>query len=115
MTLAAILAVCFLATAYPSTPAGTSSISSTPQSQASQSQTSGSPQTPPAQPSSTQDSADQPKPAPKPHHRKKGSTSNCSTAAPAPNSPQDPAATAPCPPRKKVVRHGGSEEPAVQL
>ncbi len=29
--------------------------------------------------------ANQPKPAPKPHHRKKASTSNCTTAAPAPN------------------------------
>jgi hypothetical protein len=110
MTLAAILAVCLLSTAYPSTPTGTSSISSTRQSQAG-----GSSQAPPAQPSPTPTPADQPKPAQKPHHRKKISTSNCSTAAPAPNFPQDSASPAPCPPPKKVVRHGGSDEPAVQL
>jgi hypothetical protein len=112
MTLAAILAVCLISVTSLGAPTRTSSISPAPQSQAS-----GSSQAPPAQPSSaaTQDSADQPKPAPKPHHRKKTSTSNCSTAAPAPNSPQDSAPSAPCPPPKKVVRHGGSNEPAVQL
>jgi hypothetical protein len=117
MTLAAILAVCLLSTAYPGTPAVTSSNASTPESQVAQSQVSGSLQTPPAQPSPapTQNSADQPKPAPKPHHRKKTSTSNCSTAAPAPNSPPDSSPSTPCPPPKKVIRHGGSDEPAVQI
>lgn len=91
MTLAAILAVCLLA-----------------------SQAGGSSQTPTIQPSPAppQNSADQPKTAPKPHHRKKTSTSNCSTAAPA---AKDPASATPCPPRKKVVRNGGSDDPAVQL
>jgi hypothetical protein len=91
MTLAAILAVCLLS-----------------------SQAGGSSQAPPAQPSSTptQDTADQPKPAPKPHHRKKTSTSNCSTAS---SSAKDPASATPCPPPKKVVRHGGSDEPTVQI
>jgi hypothetical protein len=93
MTLAAILAVCLL------------------------SQVSGSSQEPPAQPSSTpaQASPDHPKPAPKPHRRKKTSTVNCPTAAPAPNSAENSAPLAPCPPPKKVVRHGGSNDPAVQV
>jgi|ERR1039458_1153173 hypothetical protein len=93
MILAAILAVCLL------------------------SQTSGSPQAPPPQPpsSSAQDSANQPKPAPKAHHRKKTVPSNCSTAAPAPNSAENSAPSTPCPPPKKVVRNGGSDETAIQL
>ncbi len=112
MTLAAILAVCLLSMGYPSTLAVASL---TPESQAG-----GSSQTPPAQPSATptpptQDSRNQPKPAPKPHHRKKTGTSNCSTAAPAPNSPENSASSTPCPPPKKVVRNGGSDEPAVQV
>jgi hypothetical protein len=94
MTLAAILAVCLFS-----------------------SQAGGSSQAPPAQPSTTpaQDTSDQPKPAPKPHHRKKTSTANCSTAAPTPNSPQGSASSTPCPPPKKVVRHGGADEPTVQI
>ncbi len=112
MTLAAILSVCLITMASPGAPARTSSISPPPQSQAS-----GSSQAPPAQPSSAapQDSADQLKPAPKPHHRKKTSRSNCSTATPAPETPTDSTPRVPCPPAKKVVRHGGSNEPAVQL
>ena len=92
MILAAIVAVCLL------------------------SQTSGSPQAPPPQPpsSSAQDSASQPKPA-KAHHRKKTVPSNCSTAAPAPNSAENSAPSTPCPPPKKVVRNGGSDETAIQL
>jgi hypothetical protein len=96
MTLAAILAVCLLSHAG------------------------GSPQATPAQapPSSAQpkeDSADQPKPAPKAPHRKKATTSNCTTAAPAPKSSENSAPATPCPPPKKVVRNGGSNEPAIQL
>jgi hypothetical protein len=60
-------------------------------------------------------SANQPKPAPKAHPRKKASTSNCTTAAPASNSGDKSASAPPCPPRKKVVRNGGSDEPPVQL
>ena len=112
MTLAAILAICLLAAAYPSTPTVMYSNSPTPEMQVS-----GSSQTPATQPSSTpaQDNANQPKPAQKPHHRKKTSTSNCSAVAPASNSPQVSASSTPCPPPKKVVRHGGSDEPAVQV
>lgn len=134
MTLAAILAVCLLSgqnagcastgwlppaihgpAAQPAnqqSSAATSSNSSTPESQAS-----GSSQAPPAQPPSTttQDSANQPKPAPKPHHRKKTGTPNCSTGAPAPNSAEKSAPSTPCPPPKKVVRKGGADEPPVQF
>jgi hypothetical protein len=112
MTLAAILAVCLLSMGYSST---LTVASLTPESQAG-----GSPQAPPAQPSATptpptQDSRNQPKPTPKPHHRKKTGTSNCSTAAPAPNSAENSPSSTPCPPPKKVVRNGGSDEPAVQV
>jgi hypothetical protein len=117
MTLAAILAVSLLnvsptTVGYSVAPAVTTSNSSIPQSQAA-----GSSQEPPAQPPSApaQTSPDETKPTPKPHHRKRKSTVNCTTAAPAPNSAEDSAASTPCPPRKKVVRHGGSEEPAVQV
>lgn len=129
MTFPAIFAVCLLSLGYPNTchpntgyantPAVTSSNSSTPECQAG-----GSSQASPAQPSSaptqpSQDSVDrsanQPKPVPKPHHRKKASTSNCSTAAPAPNSTENSASATPCPPPRKVVRNGGSDELPVQL
>jgi hypothetical protein len=123
MTLAAIIAVCFLSVqnaGYATTarspdkqpPTVMPATSSTPEGQASSSS-----QAPPAQaPSaSTPESANQPKPAPKPHDRKKKSTPNCLTAAPAANSAQQPASAAPCPPPKKVVRHGGSNEPGVQI
>jgi hypothetical protein len=95
MTLAAILVVCLLSQA-------------------------GSSQAPPAQPPAAptqpaQDSANQPKPAPKPHHRKKPSSPDCPTAAPAPNSAENSTSSAPCPPPKKVVRNGGSDEPSIQL
>ena len=112
MTLAAILAVCLLSMGYSST---LTVASLTPESQAG-----GSSQAPSAQPSATptpptQDSRNQPKPTPKPHHRKKTGTSNCSTAAPAPNSAENSPSSTPCPPPKKVVRNGGSDEPAVQV
>jgi hypothetical protein len=124
MTFPAILAVCLLILGHPNNccrnlPAAMSFSSST-----SESQSGGTSQAPPEQSSSApaqpaQDSADhpanQPKPAPKPHHRKKASTSNCTTAAPAPNSGETSASAHPCPPPKKVVRNGGSDEPPVQL
>ena len=60
----------------------------------------------------------------KPRHHKKA-TPNCSNAPAAPADPTKPASTAPanaatstlppCPPPKKVVHNGGSEEPSVQL
>jgi hypothetical protein len=79
----------------------------------------GSPQAAPAQPPATtqpaQDSATQPKPAPKPHHRKKPSAPNCPAAAPSSTSAENSASSTPCPPPKKVVRNGGSDEPPVQF
>ncbi len=124
MTMAAILAVCFLSVQN----AGCATTAQSPDKQppavmaatlsTSEGQASSSSQTPPAAqaPSaSTPESANQPKPAPKPHDRKKKSTPNCLTAAPAANSAQQPASATPCPPPKKVVRHGGSNEPGVQI
>lgn len=95
MTLAAILAVCLL---------GSGSQAGAPS------------QAPPVQAPVTpaQPAQDQSKPAPKPHHRKKTSTTNCSTTAPT-TTAENPAPSTPCPPPKKVVRHGGSNEPAVQV
>ena len=96
MTLAAILAVCLISQA-------------------------GSSQAPPAQtPTATtqpaQDSANPPKPAPKPHHRKKPTTPNCSASASSPTAAENTAASStPCPTPKKVVRNGGSDEPPVQF
>ena len=117
MFLAVILALFFLSLSptsagYPGPPLVTPSIGSVTESQA------GGPiQAPPAQPTSTpgQSSSDRPKPTPKPHHRKKTSTANCSTGAPTPNSASKSAASTPCPPPKKVVRHGGAAEPEVQV
>lgn len=107
MTLAAILVVSLLSL----------SPTSASHPEAFESQAGGPSQAPPAQTSSTpaQASPDQPKPAPKPHHRKKTSTANCSTAAAAPNSEGNSAQSTLCPPPKKVVRHGGSDEPAIQV
>jgi hypothetical protein len=115
MTLAAILAVCLLSVLSMGYPSTFTIASQTPESQAG-----GSSQAPPAQPSPTptpptQDTANPPKPAPKPHRRKKTTTPNCPAAAPAPSSTVNSAASQPCPPPKKVVRNGGSDEPAVQL
>src|ERR1700683_1191618 len=79
----------------------------------------GSSQTAPAQPPVTtqpsQDSATQPKPAPNPPQSKNPSTSNCPAPAPAPTSAENSTSPTPCPPSKKVVRNGGSNEPAVQF
>lgn len=108
MTLAASLAV-FLLSLSPAT-ANYQDQASAP-SQAPPAQTSSAP----AQASPDQASPGQPKPTPKPHHRKKKAAPNCSTAAPAANSAEKPASSTPCPPPKKVVRHGGSNDPAVQV
>ena len=118
MTLAAILAV-FLLSLSPTT-ASYQDQAGAP-SQAPPAQTSSTP----AQPSSDQASPDQaspdqaspgqPRPTPKPHHRKKTNTANCPTAAPAPNPAENSAPSTPCPPPKKVVRHGGSNDPAVHV
>jgi hypothetical protein len=123
MTFPAILAVCLLSLGYPNTgyarPSAVTPSNSTLASQfggASQEPTeqSSSAPTQPAQ-DSADHSANQPKPIPKPHRRKKVSTSNCTTAAPAPDSGEASASASPCAPPKKVVRNGGSDEPPVQL
>jgi hypothetical protein len=110
MTLAAILAVCLLSMGDPST---ITAASLTPESQASGSSQAPAPQTSPTPPPPTEGSANQSKPAPKPRHRKKTSTSDCSAAAPA--SAENSASAKPCLPPKKVVRNGGSDEPAVKV
>src|SRR5271165_5426862 len=133
MTLAAILAVFLLSLSPPSAsyqdqtsvpsqalPAQTSSTpAQASPDQASPDQASPGQASPdqasPSQGSPGQASPGQPGPTPKPHHRKKTNTANCPTAAPAPDSAGNPAASNPCPPRKKVVRHGGSEEPTVHV
>lgn len=111
MTLAVILAVSLWSLSPTSAPILTSSNASIFASQAG-----GPPQATPAQPppAPAQASPDQPKPAAKPHHRKKTSTVNCTSASPAPNSAENSAPSTPCPP-KKVVRHGGSDEPEIQV
>jgi hypothetical protein len=121
MTLAAILVVSLLGLSPASASYPGALIATIPNSSTSEGQAASPLQAPPAQTSSTpaqaspdQPSADQPKPTPKPRHRKKAST-NCSAAAPAPNSEGNSAQSTPCPPPKKVVRHGGSEEPAIQV
>jgi hypothetical protein len=121
MPLAAILAVCLLGLAFPG--AGYPGAFTVKKTQASGSSQTAPAQAPQSQPPSTpaqpaQETADQPKPAPKPRHRKKTNPANCSTAAPAPTSAENSGSSVqstPCPPPKKVVRNGGSEEPAVQL
>jgi hypothetical protein len=171
MTLAAILAVCFLSSGWlqpgvrefptqpanQEPPAATASNSSTLQSpdsastaqpQAPSTQTPDSAQPLPSSTGQTQNSTGQAKPSPKTQrHHKKASTPNCSPAPTALNPPVgDPAgstnstgagstgtgstnsastnpgstnsgsaALKPCPPPKKVVRNGGSDEPTVQL
>jgi hypothetical protein len=84
-----------------------------------------SPQTPPTSKGTPQNSTDQTKP---PHkvqrHHKKISSPNCATAStpanaegagPGGTGKDTTASLPPCPPPKKVVRDGGSDEPAVQL
>jgi hypothetical protein len=101
MTLAAILAVCLISQAGSS-----QAPPAPPPSTATQ----------PAQDSANPPSASPPKPAPKPHHRKKPGPSNCPADVPATTSAgNSPASPTPCPPPKKVVRNGGSNEPPVQF
>jgi hypothetical protein len=123
MTLAAILALFLLslspasasyqAQASAPSQAPTAQTSSAP-AQASSGQAS-SGQASPNQASPDQASADKPRPTPKPHHRQKTNTANCPTATPAPNSAENPAPSNPCPPPKKVVPHGGLNDPAVHV
>lgn len=118
MTLAAILAL-FLLSLSP-TSASYQAQASAP-SQAPIAQTSSAPaqassgQASPNQASPDQASANKPRPTPKPHHRQKTNTANCPTATPAPNSAENPAPSNPCPPPKKVVPHGGLNDPAVHV
>lgn len=68
----------------------------------------------------TQNSAAPAKPSPaKPRHHKKPIPSNCSNAPTALNTaPANPASSTPpkpCPPTRKVIREGGSDEPKEQL
>jgi hypothetical protein len=116
MTLSAILAVSLLSLNPASSGNPGALLVTASNASIFESQAGGPSQEPPAQPRSTSkpDSANQPKPAPKPHHRKKTSTPNCSTTAPAASSAEKTAST-PCPPPKKVVRKGGSDEPPVQF
>src|SRR5712691_216810 len=110
-------------------------VSSTPQSQPSD--TAAQPPAPasqdnkPAQPApsaagSASDSADQAKPGPQRTQRRKKKNVPCPSSPtalnPAPANPGNTTnragtgpATEPCPPPKKVVRNGGSEEPSIQL
>ncbi len=118
MTLAAILAL-FLLSLSPAS-ASYQAQASAP-SQAPIAQTSSAPaqassgQASPNQASPDQASANKPRPTPKPHHRQKTNTANCPTATPAPNSAENPAPSNPCPPPKKVVPHGGLNDPAVHV
>lgn len=117
--------------------AAASDSQSSPQAPASQPQS-----TEPAQPSSSADkksdkdkkveSTSLPKPSPHRHHRR-NKLPNCSNSAaplnPAADTPADPAAGSanpdsakasstplpPCPPPKKVIHNGGSDEPTIQL
>jgi hypothetical protein len=81
-----------------------------------------SPQPAPASTGSTSTAATQAKPAAQSKRRKKKSVP-CSTSPAALNTTPGTATTAakagtganPCPPPKKVVRNGGSEEPSIQL
>ncbi len=117
MSLAVILALFFMSLSPTSAGHPGPAIVTPSTGSITESQAGSPPQAPPAQPPSTpgQASPDQPKPAPKLHHRKKTSTANCSTGAPTPNSASKSAASTPCPPPKRVVRHGGAAEPEVQV
>src|ERR1700693_2464293 len=118
MTLDAILAL-FLLSLSP-TSASYQAQASAP-SQAPIAQTSSAPaqassgQASPNQASPDQVSANKPRPTPKPHNRQKTNPANSPTATPAPNSAENPAPSNPCPPPKKVVPHGGSNDPAVHV
>jgi hypothetical protein len=55
------------------------------------------------------------KPVAKTRRRKKTSSSDCPPSAPAASAGTNPTPQNPCPPPKKIVRNGGSDEPAIQL
>jgi hypothetical protein len=141
MTLAAILAISILSLGWFPPSVRDLSAASAATSQSSDAQPPQVPQQPaPPQPSTT-GQAENPtspaKPTAKPRrHHKKASVPDCSNSPtaldPAPDSPagssstnaasantgstnSESAASKPCPPPKKVVRNGGSDEPAVQL
>jgi hypothetical protein len=119
MTLAAILAFCLLSSGatlprvrevvpeFRRQPAMPAALRASSQA--------GTPQTQPVAPSPAQPATSRPTSAAKPRHRKKKTTPNCTTAGNAPNLPENSAASSPCPPPKKVVRNGGSDEPTVEL
>jgi hypothetical protein len=64
--------------------------------------------------SSQQQNSTQSAPKPKSTHRKKVKKLDCTPSAADPKSPDGKSAT-PCPPQKKIVKDGGTSEPAVQL
>jgi hypothetical protein len=144
MNLAVILGVCWLSLGYPqnATPSQPQASQSQPSQQqaskqpASQQQSSEPAQAAPAPMSQAPNPTDQAKPSAaspaKRRRHKKPTPSNCSNTPSATNAtsgdPADPknptgtdsanansTALPPCPPPKKVVRNGGSEEPAIQL
>jgi len=116
MTLATILVTFFLALG-PANAAVQDQTAPAPQAQAPAAQKSS--------PDAASGTQQNPQPAPKPHtRRKKVSTPDCSTSAASSSatsttkSADAPAATQaanPCPPKKVVVKNGGSDEPTVQL
>jgi hypothetical protein len=104
MTLATILAVICLASAWPpvySKPvAAQSAAASSPQTQTPS-------QTPPAVSPAAPSTAKPPQ-----HRRKKSSKQDCGTA---PGTTASSAAQKSCPPPKVIVRNGGTSEPTVEL
>jgi hypothetical protein len=122
--LAAILGVCLLSPVWSPDAAHAFASSyrtqqTTPQNSSPQSSSNGD-QSHPAQAAQAPASADQAKPAPKRHRHKAASSGNCPNTAsgqtPATsNSAAASASAAPCAPKKKVVRNGGTNDPAVQL
>jgi hypothetical protein len=132
MTLAAVLGFYLLTLGWPPSLIQNSAPAS--QAQHSQSQNTEPAQASTPSTSQTPSSTSQAKPAPaKPRHHKKPLPPNCSNAPtplnPAPGASADATKAAgsqnassaaspalpPCPPPKKVVRNGGSDEPAIQL
>ena len=116
MNLAVILGVFWLSLGSPQS--ATPSEPPAPQPQSTETTRSA-----PAPTSQTPNPSDQGKPpaaSTAKRRRHKKTTPNCSNAPVAPADPTKPAEAAstslpPCPPPKKVVRNGGSNEPAIQL
>jgi hypothetical protein len=134
MNLAVILGVCWLSLGSPQNTAPSQPPASP--SQASQSQIPEPAQAAPAPPAQAPNPTDQAKPSAtspaKRRRHKKTTVPNCSNITSPTNAtsgdstdPKDPAgkdsananstALPPCPPPKKVVRNGGSDEPSIQL